>query len=393
MHFLSPKCLRSIIEFTVIFCVLCAGGISSIAQDDSTPSALTNIYLEGIALLGHGEYQAAIDYFTQLIAANPADAEAYLHRANAYWAIQRNGLALDDLNSALQVNPNFAEAYSLRGNIYLDLNNAGRALREFNRALALNPLEVNALMGRAQVKMELHRLDDALDDAAQAVEAEPNNAETYRLRGTVYAMLQEPDLALNDLYRYSGMVGDAIDPSVSVMISQQETLLQSPPPEATPTFHALLAQVLEARRTQDFQRIIDLTTQGISFYPDIQDFYELRMYANIVLGNYAEVIEDADTVLTFDRLNPSALDYRAAANLYLDNFQLAINDATLVIGHFPNWAAPYLTRGISYGALGQTYNMCLDIRSFIQLASNEELAQAADFMEAVQQVCGLPQGV
>ncbi|MEO0921013.1 MAG: tetratricopeptide repeat protein, partial [Pseudomonadota bacterium] len=68
-----------------------------------------------------------ISSLTQVIRANPNDANAYNVRGSAYGRGGRYREALADFTRALQINPRFYEAYANRALIYRFLGDQGAA--------------------------------------------------------------------------------------------------------------------------------------------------------------------------------------------------------------------------------------------------------------------------
>jgi tetratricopeptide (TPR) repeat protein len=65
-----------------------------------------------------GNCKEAIAAFTQALALNPNNAEAYNNRAYTYMRMQNYGPALQDLDQALRIRPDYLHALMNRGDIY-----------------------------------------------------------------------------------------------------------------------------------------------------------------------------------------------------------------------------------------------------------------------------------
>ena len=85
---------------------------------------------------------------TQIIVANPSDAEAYKKRAITLCQMQQYDEAIKDLDTiidTLQIND--AEVYQLRGTLRMNRNDKTGAINDMRRALDLNPQLLEQLNG------------------------------------------------------------------------------------------------------------------------------------------------------------------------------------------------------------------------------------------------------
>lgn len=76
----------------------------------------------GIKLLEQGDYQRAIDYFTQAVQINPELVAAYYNRAIARHQLQQYQRAIANFTKVIQFNPNDAKAYNKRGYVELEVD-------------------------------------------------------------------------------------------------------------------------------------------------------------------------------------------------------------------------------------------------------------------------------
>lgn len=103
---------------------------------DDTVDALLN---DGIEAMQRGNYQAAIDLFTQVIEAAPNFAEGYNKRATTYYLMERYEESIADCERTIALNPHHFGALSGGGLCYLGQRNLTKALEWFERAVAVNP--------------------------------------------------------------------------------------------------------------------------------------------------------------------------------------------------------------------------------------------------------------
>jgi tetratricopeptide (TPR) repeat protein len=97
------------------------------------------LFAAGVEQMNHGQAQAAIDTFSQIIRLKPDFAEGWNKRATVYYFIGEYDKSLRDCDEVIKRNPKHWGALSGYGQIYLQLDKPEQALAYFQRALAANP--------------------------------------------------------------------------------------------------------------------------------------------------------------------------------------------------------------------------------------------------------------
>ena len=93
----------------------------------------------GITEMQHGQLDASIDTFTEVIRRQPDFAEGWNKRATAYYLVGEYRKSAADCDEVLKRNPAHFGALSGYGMIWLRLDEPARALERFEQALAVNP--------------------------------------------------------------------------------------------------------------------------------------------------------------------------------------------------------------------------------------------------------------
>jgi tetratricopeptide (TPR) repeat protein len=183
-------------------------------------------------LFNAAEYEQALDAYSQVLAAYPADSYAYGQRAECYrmlsrydeaiadftralelapensWALACRGesyrskgqydLAIQDLDQSLRLQPDYAWALSSRGDAWRLQDQYDKALADFNRAIELDPNYEWALARRGETYRMKSDFTRSLADLDQAIGLAPGDSFPYASRGQVYKQTGEPEKALAD---------------------------------------------------------------------------------------------------------------------------------------------------------------------------------------------------
>jgi tetratricopeptide (TPR) repeat protein len=162
----------------------------------------------GLQALDHGDYTAAEQAFSKLIAADPKDYSAFFNLALAETALKKNAAAIEHYKQTLALKPNLYEAELNLGILYLRNHQAGDALpilrdaaqgkpkearpkryladsllaignldaaaATYREALALDPKQAGAELGLGQSLLRQNKLDEALPHYRQAAQSDPH---------------------------------------------------------------------------------------------------------------------------------------------------------------------------------------------------------------------------
>ena len=93
----------------------------------------------GIVEMQHGQLEASLDTFSEVIRRRPDFAEGWNKRATVYYLVGEYRKSAADCDEVLKRNPAHFGALSGYGMIWLRLDDPARALERFEQALAVNP--------------------------------------------------------------------------------------------------------------------------------------------------------------------------------------------------------------------------------------------------------------
>ena len=143
-------------------------------------------------------YDRAIEDFNRAIALGRNNDWAYIERGVAYAHKGDFDSAIKDFNQAIRLEPNSAHAYEHRGDVYNTRGEYDRAIADYTMAISLDPYNVNAYMNRGDSYAWKSRYDEAVSDLTTAISLDSNNAIAYTNRGQAYSMKGQHDEAISD---------------------------------------------------------------------------------------------------------------------------------------------------------------------------------------------------
>jgi uncharacterized caspase-like protein len=155
--------------------------VAKLAPDTTTKSSsdtdsgmdLAGYYRRGQRNAVNGNYDKAIDDFTQVIRLDPKHAGALNDRCWVRAIIGDLASALKDCNEALRIAPNYADALDSRGLINLKIGMLPQAIADYDAALERDPKHASSLYGRGIAKKRNGDVDGGKRDidAAKAIQA------------------------------------------------------------------------------------------------------------------------------------------------------------------------------------------------------------------------------
>ncbi len=145
-----------------------------------------------------GNFEKAIEYYTNAIKYEPDYAMAFYNRGTVYNDIGEIDKALDDLTNAIKFDPKLSQAYNNRGFNYMIKNDFDKAIEDFNASLKARAENAEALNNRATAYLRKGEIDRALKDYSDAIKINPEFAEIYLFRGNAYMQIGEAGIAISD---------------------------------------------------------------------------------------------------------------------------------------------------------------------------------------------------
>ncbi|MCS6835230.1 MAG: tetratricopeptide repeat protein [Anaerolineae bacterium] len=163
------------------------------------------------AHLQNAEHDAALDLFSQAIAADPDNPEGHYQRGMLLLELERTREALRDLDRACKLASREAKYYLGRARLHAARGDWDNAMSDIRRVLKFDPNNADAYAERGDLYNYRGQADKAMADYNKALELNPNLPAVYYNRGILYADQQKHDLAKADYDRSLALEPDDSD--------------------------------------------------------------------------------------------------------------------------------------------------------------------------------------
>ena len=141
----------------------------------------------------------SIEELTQAIELDPADANAYYYRGQAYHTKDNYDKAIADYTESIKLNPKLAKAYNNRGVAHIRKSGYDQAIKDLNKAIQLNPKLAKAYNNRGTAYRRKGDYDKAIADYTESIKLNPKLAKAYNNRGAAHSRQGDYDQAIKDL--------------------------------------------------------------------------------------------------------------------------------------------------------------------------------------------------
>ena len=142
-----------------------------------TSETVKDFYNAGFWHLQRGDYDAAIESFTESLKQQPDYVYALLNRSSAWAKKGEYDKAIADCNEIIRLKPDFSSAWSYRGAAWYNKGEYDKAIEDLSRALFLEPNDVNAWKVRGDAFLEKGEYDKSIADYKEARRLSPADEE------------------------------------------------------------------------------------------------------------------------------------------------------------------------------------------------------------------------
>lgn len=167
----------------------------------NTPHPSTEAYRAGIRAFERAQWNAAIEFFEQVVDIEPDAADVYYLIGQAYINLEEPGLAVSAFNAGIDSNPNFAPSYLGRATARRALNPEVDVLSDLDEAVALDPALGVAFIERADYFLAEGNTETALIDLDAAASSLPESPLVHLYRARAYIAQENFQEALNSAHR------------------------------------------------------------------------------------------------------------------------------------------------------------------------------------------------
>lgn len=170
-----------------------------------------NDFTYGVAMFQHGYLDQAEASFQQVIAARPADADAFYNLGTLRLRQNDFAQARRYLEQTLQLKPDYPEAWNNLGMMAAQLGRPDEAIRDFQKSLAQRPEYVTALLNLGNVYRREEDFENAQQCFDQAIRIQPNDPEVNYSLGMLYAQQSQLEKASEYLERAIALRPDYVE--------------------------------------------------------------------------------------------------------------------------------------------------------------------------------------
>ena len=140
-----------------------------------------------------------INSYTNRIAANSKDADAYYNRGKLELEVKMLGGSLSDLTKAVQLDSTKSDYYYYLADVEFITGHTHEARDAFDRSIKLNPKNTDAMLKLAELYFYIKKYDDAIDLIDQAIAVNKYIAREYFLKGMIYTEKHDTMKAISSM--------------------------------------------------------------------------------------------------------------------------------------------------------------------------------------------------
>lgn len=171
-------------------------GLASAATGGGPGSA------DAAALFEQGQFAAAAELYTVVVATDPEDVPALLGLGSSLAALRRFDAAEQELRRALRIAPALPEVHLQLGTVLFKRGLYAPAVAELRRTVELDPRLAAAYLVLGEALNQMADSDAAIEALEQAVRIQPDNSRPFYAMGIAFDRKGMPDRAA-EMYRRS----------------------------------------------------------------------------------------------------------------------------------------------------------------------------------------------
>jgi tetratricopeptide (TPR) repeat protein len=374
-------------------------GATAPAQPVSAAVANPDEVKKGRELLEQGQFEAAVDHFTQaldearghdlLAEANAREAQVYFDRGLAYFQMGFPDTAIEDFTAAIDLLPQHAGAYQERARAFVALGDVYKSLRDSTQAIRLKPRSADAYRLRGDVNMRRGQYDRAVADLQHAMKENPAlSAEVGPQLGEAYYKWSQELSEAGDAPGAAEKLAKARDLNPALVEQATVATAEVQPASVEQTVakpilddaQRKFQEGLEHQQAERYDQAIIEYTRAIALRSDFDDAYLRRGETLLLLGFPDTALEDLKRASHRGGRPAEGNRLQAKAYMQLENFNRAALSATDALHADPSDAPTYSLRGEAYLKLENWSRAIADLEEAVRRdpALRDELQPSLD---------------
>ncbi|MBU0488324.1 MAG: tetratricopeptide repeat protein [Bacteroidetes bacterium] len=309
--------------------------------------------------------------------------------------------SVSDFSKAISIGPETPEFYTNRGRSLALLESYDKALADFSKAIALDSTYSRAWYNRAFVKYQLADYQGAEFDNTQSIKHLPENKSAYNNRGNCRHQQKKTQEALSD---YTKAI--SLDPAFTMAYSNRGNLYMETGkiPDALTDYNKALEidsnyagawynKGLLYDREKDYKTALYCYNRAIALDQEEADFYLSRSLVRFYLGDIKGAKSDNKTTRKLDKdvprleLNPAYSNeelinhfsekyYEKGENrMRKSEYKQALRFFNKAIELKPEWADPFLQRGLILISIDRKEEGCSDLEKAAALGNTTAITE------------------
>lgn len=290
---------------------------------------------------------------------NPGKISHYLERAVYFAKTGKPGDALKDINSALTLNENDPEVYAALSEVYMYDGKVQRSLDALKRAKEMSPNESKYDVMMAKLYLTMSDYKQTFNALREGLRKDPQNAEAFFISGLAHEEMGDTTKAIENYQLAVARKQDHYDAlkQLGILFSQKKDRMA-----------------------------IDYLRNAASVNPgNPEALYILGMF-------YQENGEPGKALSVYEEILISEPNYLLAHYnkgyvylVYQQEYQLAVDAFTKVIGLDAGYADAYYNRALAYELMGDVAKARTEYEKVLRMRVNDEkTVESLNRLDALQ---------
>lgn len=291
-------------------------------------------FLRAMAKYNLGDYQGAIEDYTQCVRLNPTSPAPFQNRGLSRAKLNDHYGAIEDYDRAIKIEPGSYFLYINKTYSQLQMELYDDAINTCNTAIGLNPYLESGYMMRGLAEGQKELFQEAIEDFSKVIKINPENAEAYLRRAMAKNETLDPE-------------GAKLDCDTAIALDS----LSSMGYFVKGNIYAEQFKYEEAEAM--FSKVIELNPNNALAYYN-------RGNARTRMDDYRGAAYDFDRVTDINPKNPLGHYNLALTYHKLDRYELALDEYSKVIELFPEMEDAWFNRAFVKKHLGDEKGAHLD---------------------------------